>query len=245
MTEGAPNGTLFNNTEVKLNDMKLRVLLLVFTLIPAQALSMEVFQYVDASGTIHFTNVPTDPRYRRLQGGEKKSAYIGKDQRQKILGLIEKEAMEQGMEPALIKAVVRAESDFDADAVSSAGAIGLMQLMPATAADLRLSDPFDPEENIRGGVRYLRYLLGTFNNDLVLSLAAYHAGMGNVLKHGRIPPIEETHIYVERVLRFYKDYLGKKGRGPSVYKGTRSTGEIVYTNRPEKYPALPLKQFSE
>lgn len=245
MTEGSPNGTLFNNTEVKLNDMKLRILLLILLLVPTQVFSMEVFQYVDESGTVHYTNVPTDPRYRRLQGGQKKKIYIGKDQRQKILGLIEKEAAEQGMEPALIKAVVRAESDFNAFAVSSAGALGLMQLMPATAADLRLSDPFDPEENIRGGIRYLRYLLGTFNNDLVLSLAAYHAGMGNVLKHGRIPPIEETHIYVERVLRFYKDYLGKKGRGPSVYKGTRPTGEIVYTNRPEKYATLPLKRFSE
>ncbi|MDC4206830.1 MAG: transglycosylase SLT domain-containing protein [Candidatus Manganitrophus sp.] len=130
--------------------MKLRILLLILLLVPTQVFSMEVFQYVDESGTVHFTNVPTDPRYRRLQGGLKKRSYIGKDQRQKILGFIEKEAAEQGMEPALIKAVVRAESDFNAFAVSSAGALGLMQLMPATAADLRLSDPFDPEENIRG-----------------------------------------------------------------------------------------------
>ncbi|MDC4225085.1 MAG: transglycosylase SLT domain-containing protein [Candidatus Manganitrophus sp.] len=225
--------------------MILRVLLLILILIPAPAFSMEVFQYVDESGTIHFTNVPTDPRYRRLQGNQKKSSYVGKDHRQKILGYVEKEAAEQGMEPALIKAVIRAESDFNTFAVSSAGALGLMQLMPATAADLRLSDPFDPEENIRGGIRYLRYLLGTFNNDLVLTLAAYHAGLGNVLKHGRIPPIEETQVYVERVLRFYKQYLGKKAKGMPVFKGTRSTGDIVYTNRPEQYSNLPLKQFSE
>lgn len=223
----------------------LRILLLIFVLIPIEAFSMEVFQYVDESGTVHFTNVPTDPRYRRLKGNQKKSSYIGRDHRQKIYGFIEKEATEQGMEPALIKAVIRAESDFNASAVSSAGALGLMQLMPATAADLRLSDPFDPEENIRGGIRYLRYLLGTFNNDLVLSLAAYHAGVGNVLKHGRIPPIEETQTYVERVLRFYKGYLGKKARGKSVYKATRPTGEIVYTNRPEQYSNLSLKQFNE
>jgi soluble lytic murein transglycosylase len=206
---------------------------------------MEVFQYVDESGTVHFTNVPTDPRYRRLQGSQKKSSYLGRDHRQKIYSFIEKEAAEQGMEPALIKAVIRAESDFNTFAVSSAGALGLMQLMPETAADLRLSDPFDPEENIRGGIRYLRYLLGTFNNDLVLSLAAYHAGVGNVLKHGRIPPIEETQVYVERVLRFYKAYLGKKGRGLAIYKGKQPTGEIVYTNRPDQYSNLPLKQFSE
>lgn len=218
---------------------------LLLVLIPTQAFSMEVFQYVDESGTVHFTNVPTDPRYRRLKGNQKKSSYIGRDHRQKLYNFIEKEATEQGMEPALIKAVIRVESDFNTFAVSSAGALGLMQLMPATAADLRLSDPFDPEENIRGGIRYLRYLLGTFNNDLVLSLAAYHAGLGNVLKHGRIPPIEETQIYVERVLRFYKGYLGKNGRGLSVYKGTRSTGEIVYTNRPDQYSNFSLKQFNE
>lgn len=223
----------------------LRTFLLILVLIPTQAFSMEVFQYVDESGTVHFTNVPTDPRYRRLKGNQKKSSYIGRDHRQKLYNFIEKEATEQGMEPALIKAVIRVESDFNTFAVSSAGALGLMQLMPATAADLRLSDPFDPEENIRGGIRYLRYLLGTFNNDLVLSLAAYHAGLGNVLKHGRIPPIEETQIYVERVLRFYKGYLGKNGRGLSVYKGTRSTGEIVYTNRPDQYSNFSLKQFNE
>lgn len=206
---------------------------------------MEVFQYVDESGTIHFTNVPTDPRYRRLQGDQKKTRYVGRDHRQKLYRFIEKEATGQGMEPALIKAVIRAESDFNASAVSSAGALGLMQLMPSTAADLRLADPFDPEENVRGGVRYLRYLLDIFNNDLVLAVAAYHAGAGNVLKYGRIPPIEETQTYVERVLRFYKDYLGKAPRKIFVYKGTHPTGDIVYTNRPEQYSNLPLTRFNE
>lgn len=230
--------------EVKLIDM-FRILLLIFILIPTQALSMEVFQYTDESGTVHFTNVPTDPRYRRLQGIQKKTPYIGKDHRQKLLQFIEKEAAGQGLEPALIKAVVRVESDFDISAVSSAGALGLMQLMPSTAADLRLADPFDPEENIRGGVRYLRYLLNTFDNDLVLALAAYHAGVGNVLKYGRIPPIEETQSYVERVLRFYKAYLGKAPRKMFVYKGTRPTGELVYTNRPDQYSTLSLTRFNE
>lgn len=231
-------------TEVKLIHM-LRILLLILILIPTQALSMEVFQYVDESGTIHFTNVPTDPRYRRLQGGQKKTPYVGKDRHQKLFQFIEKEATGQGMEPALIKAVIRVESDFDISAVSSAGALGLMQLMPSTAADLRLADPFDPEENIRGGVRYLRYLLNIFNDDLVLALAAYHAGAGNVLKYGRIPPIEETQNYVERVLRFYKAYLGKAPRKMFVYKGTDPSGDLVYTNRPDQYSTLSLTRFNE
>lgn len=223
----------------------LPIFLFILMLVPTHVFSMEVFQYTDASGTVHFTNVPTDPRYRRLQGNQKKTPYVGRDHRQKLFQFIEKEAAGQGMEPALIKAVIRVESDFDISAVSSAGALGLMQLMPSTAADLRLADPFDPEENIRGGVRYLRYLLNIFNDDLVLALAAYHAGAGNVLKYGRIPPIEETQNYVERVLRFYKSYLGKAPRKMFVYKGTRSTGEIVYTNRPDQYSNLPLTRFNE
>ena len=223
----------------------LPIFLFILMLIPIRVFPMEVFQYIDQSGTIHFTNVPTDPRYRRLRGIQKKTPYVGRDHRQKLYQFIEREAAEQGMEPALIKAVIQAESDFNVAAVSSAGALGLMQLMPATAAELRLADPFDPEENIRGGVRYLRSLMAIFNNDLVLALAAYHAGAGNVLKYGRIPPFDETQVYVERVLRFYKSYLGKAPRKMYVYRGTRPTGEIVYTNRPDQYSNLALTRFNE
>lgn len=206
---------------------------------------MEIFQYIDPSGTVHFTNVPTDPRYRRLKGNQGKSTHIGREHREKIHRFIEDEATRQGMEPALIKAVVRTESDFDVTAVSSAGALGLMQLMPSTAADLRLTDPFDPEQNIRGGVRYLRTLMEMFNHDLILALAAYHAGAGNVLKYGRVPPIEQTQNYVQRVLRFYQSYLGKKVQEIPVFKGTDRTNNFVYTNRPDQYATLSLLEFKE
>lgn len=216
--------------------------LILLLFIPGRAASMEIFQYVDSSGTVHFTNVPTDPRYRRLKPNSK-SILKEKESRRKLHLFIEKEALVQGVEPALVKAVIRAESDFDAEAVSSAGAQGLMQLMPATAADLQMGDPFDPEENVKGGVRYLRILLDLFENDLVLALAAYHAGPGNVQKYGTVPPIEATHTYIARVLRFYRDYLGKTGRSPSIHQVAGPSRELVYTDRPERHPQLSLSQL--
>lgn len=210
---------------------------------PVDLFSMEIFQYVDSSGTVHFTNVPTDPRYRRLNQSKKNSPE--KDFRKKIESFIEREAKLQGIESALVRAVIRAESDYDIQAVSSAGAQGLMQLMPATAADLQMDDPFDPEENIRGGVRYLRILLDLFERDVKMAVAAYHAGPGNVMRHGKIPPIEETQIYVERVLRFYKIYSGKKNPALSVYKENPSSVEAVYSKRPEAYPHISLTQATK
>lgn len=107
---------------------------------------------------------------------------------------------------ALVKAVIKAESNFNPRAISRAGAMGLMQLMPQTAKELGVKDPFDPEENIAGGTRYLRGLLDQFGNDLTLALAAYNAGPERVRSAGGIPNITETRQYIERVLRFYKEF---------------------------------------
>ncbi len=108
----------------------------------------------------------------------------------------------------LIKAIIKAESNFDPTAVSPQGAQGLMQLMPATAKDLQVSNPFDPQENITGGAKYLRFLLDSYRWDVELSLAAYNAGPGNVKK--AVPNIPETREYVAKVLGNYQSYQMKR-----------------------------------
>ena len=115
-------------------------------------------------------------------------------------------AKRYNIDPNLIKAIIKAESGFDRYAVSKKGAQGLMQLMPDTAREMRVSDPFNPEQNIAGGVRYLRTLLKMFNGNLVLSLAAYNAGPGQVKKAGGVPRISETKRYIKRVLSYYDRY---------------------------------------
>lgn len=113
--------------------------------------------------------------------------------------LVEQAARRYGLDPALVDAVVRAESGYDPQATSPAGAVGLMQLMPATARALGVADPYDPAQNVEGGVRYLRGLLDRFG-DVALALAAYNAGPGAVVQFGGMPPYRETRAYVERVL---------------------------------------------
>ncbi|MDZ7373227.1 MAG: transglycosylase SLT domain-containing protein [candidate division KSB1 bacterium] len=109
----------------------------------------------------------------------------------------------EGVDPHLVQAVIDVESGGDPRAVSKKGAVGLMQLMPDTAREVGVRNPWDPVENVRGGVRYLRQLLDTFGNDLALALAAYNAGPGAVRRHGGIPPFRETRQYVEKVLNRY------------------------------------------
>ena len=110
---------------------------------------------------------------------------------------------------ALIRAVIKQESDFNAWSVSSSGALGLMQMLPSTAQSMTVTDPFDPRQNVLGGTRYLRVLANTFNGDLVLTLAAYNAGSGAVIRYGAVPPYEETQNYVRQVLRYYYDYRAR------------------------------------
>ena len=110
------------------------------------------------------------------------------------------------LSPALVKAIIRAESNGERLAVSPKGAQGMMQLMPFTARRLNVSDPFDPIENIEGGVRYIKELLGTFGGNLPHALAAYNAGPAAVKKYGGIPPYPETRSYVKRVMDYYSQY---------------------------------------
>jgi soluble lytic murein transglycosylase-like protein len=124
--------------------------------------------------------------------------------------IIENTAQKYNISSALIKAVIKAESDFNPGAVSSAGAMGLMQLMPDTARDLGVKDAFDPRENIDGGVRFLKDMLNKFGGNLELALAAYNAGPGSVVKYGGIPPYEETQNYVKKIISYLKNRTFEK-----------------------------------
>ena len=118
--------------------------------------------------------------------------------------LIEETAQKYGVDASLVEAVIQAESNFNPDAVSSAGAMGLMQLMPATASSLGVADPFNPEQNVDGGVRLLSQLLNSYDGNASLALAAYNAGPGAVATYGGIPPYQETQTYVQRVLQYWQ-----------------------------------------
>ncbi len=220
------------------------LLIVLLGIVRSLAHSSEIYQFVDASGTIHFTDTPTHTRYRPILS-EGRKVPIKKSSRSvhtkaRYPLMIDQIARAQDMDPALIKAVIRAESDFDPNAVSSSGAQGLMQLMPKTAKEVRVDNPFDPEENVRGGTQYLRSLLRRFNNDLPRALAAYHAGAQTVEKHGGIPPIEATQTYIKRVLSYYKGYSPPKS---GIYYATLPSGQTLYTDQPERYTGISFQPF--
>jgi len=130
--------------------------------------------------------------------------------------LVREEAAREGLDPFLVTALMREESAFAPRAVSSAGAQGLMQLMPQTAARMEVTDPFDPRQNILGGTRLLRVLANRFGGDLVRTIAGYHAGAGAVDRYRGVPPYETTHVYLKMVLKEFYDQKAKEARAAAV-----------------------------
>jgi len=188
----------------------------------AEAGAGDVFSYRDPRGVQYFTNVPTDRKFRAFtlpkerltmlsfrRGQTAVSAarkFARLEMTSEIRSMINDTADRFDLEPALVAAVVRAESGFNPQAVSSAGAQGLMQLMPGTALEVGVRDVFHPQENLEGGVSYLRNMIDRFGN-VQLGLAAYNAGPGAVENHGGVPPFPETREYLRRVFQFRQEYL--------------------------------------
>jgi soluble lytic murein transglycosylase-like protein len=190
----------------------LMAIIFVLAMVHSPALA-DIFLYIDKEGVMHFSNAPTHNRfrvymtegYRPSRQGAKRS----KPDTDKYDHLIAESCSLHGVDFALVKAVIRAESSFDPYAISSKGAEGLMQLMPETAQRLNVANSFDPQENIKGGVKYLKYLLERFNYDLKLSLAAYNAGETTVAQVNGVPNYRETKNYIAEVLRYYQAYQKK------------------------------------
>lgn len=178
---------------------------------PASALA-DIYSFVDSEGVLHFTNVPNDNRYRvflRTYKSLKQTPYAGDVK--KYDPIIHAACQRFGVDRDLVRAVIKAESSFNYRAISPKGAQGLMQLMPQTAQEMSVFDPFDPVENIYGGVRYLKQLLSRFDGKLPLALAAYNAGPEKVADQKQIPMIKETQDYVQRVLMYFQNYKKKCG----------------------------------
>ncbi len=193
----------------------------------------DIYRYVDANGVVHFTNTPNSPRYKLYmkEGRDNRGlpsrswSSLSWDRLQKFDPMIGIMARRYGLDEALVTAVIKVESDFDHQAVSRKGALGLMQLMPFTARDLGVKDVFDPIQNLEGGVRHLRYLLDCFDGRLDLALAAYNAGRNAVLQHRGIPPYPETQQYVKLVLQ-YQDVFQREAGRQDGQRGTSQKKEI-------------------
>ncbi len=189
-------------------------ILSVLAVAAAPALA-DIYTFTDEQGVAHFTNVPADARYEVLLKSAPEVTESGARispvmlaRAAKYDSIIESAATHASVQPELLRAVIVVESGFDPDAMSSKGARGLMQLMPATAKAYGVSDANDPADNVRAGARYLRDLMNRYEDDLELALAAYNAGESAVERYGRtIPPFEETRRYVPKVMKVYRGLM--------------------------------------
>jgi soluble lytic murein transglycosylase len=186
-----------------------RVFILSFLLWPVVS-GADIYRYVDAEGVIHYSNTQPDEKFTLyLREGPRAaprataSAIPGASW---ITGYVDRVSRANDLPPALVHAIIKAESNGQRKAVSPKGAEGVMQLMPFTSKRLRVADPFDPIENIDGGIRYIKELLVTFEGNLTNTVAAYNAGPAAVRKHGGVPPYQETRLYVRRVMDLYRQY---------------------------------------
>jgi Transglycosylase SLT domain len=195
---------------------------------PLPEAGAKILRYIDAEGVIWFTNIPHTPD----QGGAPRSAPETK-QSNRVVRVqahpyrteVEQLARRHGLSPNLVSALMAVESDFDPTAISPKGAQGLMQLMPLIAQYYRVYNPFNPQQNIEGGIRYLSDLLQLFDNQLPLAIAAYNGGEGLVRKHGGVPPILES--YVNKVLTLYE-----QTRGTQIHRYITPSGVVLFSNVP-------------
>ena len=212
-----------------------------------------IYSFTDEKGVVHFSNVPSDSRFREVPGSSpppppKPAAAPGTGgEAASFAEEIERSCASNGVDSALVRAVIKAESNFNPAAVSRAGAQGLMQLMPETARLRNVSNPFDPAANIEGGVRHLKLMLDTFG-DTRLALAAYNAGENAVRKYRGVPPYAETRNYVETVLGHYGRFAAAPAAPnatavepprPPIATFVDGEGVRVFTNTPWKYLERP------
>jgi soluble lytic murein transglycosylase len=180
------------------------ITLMLANMLGANACLAAMYSYTDNLGILHFTNVPGNPQYKPIWVKHRHT--FPANQEYLYDAHIRAAAHFFGLDPSLIKAVIRTESDFNPRAVSPRGAIGLMQLMPDTAREMNVADLYDPRENIFGGSRYLKHLSKLFAGNLNLILASYNAGPKRILLSRTVPNIRETQQFIKSVRQFYRHY---------------------------------------
>lgn len=210
------------------------VLLLAVTTAVPPAAAGEIYRYHLADGTLCFTDAPRRPGDRPAISLTRRLTPLTASRRSRrhpFAATVRRAANTTGLAADLLHAVIATESGYDPRARSPKGAMGLMQLMPATARDLGVVDPYDPEENIFGGARYLRSLWDRFG-DLTLALAAYNAGPDQVARYGGVPPFAETRSYLRRLHDLYPagEWSRAADAGGRIYRIRLAGGDILYTN---------------
>lgn len=189
--------------------MRILFLFLVFLYSSPVSEAADLYSFIDGDGSIYYTNIQGEGRTKvclPFKMAVSKPLSFSSSEIDSYEPIISSTSQRFNVDPDIVRAVIKAESNFNPRAVSPKGAIGLMQLMPATAKEMAVVNPFDPEENIHGGVRYLSKLLQLFDRNLPLTLAAYNAGPERVMGRNEIPFIEETRNYVQKVMEYYKGF---------------------------------------
>lgn len=179
------------------------VVMLIANSAPTVLSDAQVYEYVGPTGQVSLTNVPTNERVTIVR---RKARYHSGVANLELEQAVDRAAQQHHIQPALLLAVMKAESSFNPTAVSKAGAVGLMQLIPETAIRHGVHNLYDANDNITGGAKHLRYLLDRFHGNIRLALAAYNAGERKVDQYRQIPPYKETQDYVKRVLVYYRSY---------------------------------------
>lgn len=230
--------------------------MLVLLCLPLSTAFADIYQYVDDKGVVHFSNMGGGKGSRRVAREPARITVIqprnAEDTSTTLYSsdyteIINDACDRHGVDPALVHAVVKVESDFNAYALSRKGAMGLMQLMPQTATELNVRNSFNPVENIHGGVKYLRYLLDRYEGNIRLALAAYNSGENAVKRWGTIPPFRETQRYVKKVLALYNgDTSGSVSTRPSqrytIFVGTDNDGTLLLTDNPSNHPKKKFRR---
>lgn len=241
--------------------IKISLLVSIVLSCPVHIAHADIYQYVDENGVVHFTNVPSGRVKKpskivtenRKTASSAASPSRGTDNRVRqaesipvsYVNIINASCTRFGVDPSLVHAIVKVESDFNPFAISRKGAMGLMQLMPQTANTMNVRNTFSPDENVEGGVKYLRYLLDRYEGNISLALAAYNAGETAVKKWGTIPPYKETQDYVKKILQIYNGTGKTFAPRYTIFIGAGADGTILLTDNPSNHQDKTLHRKSD